>query len=527
MITPTALAARLRRAVAAVAHVLIALSVALPLGGAWGQSARADGRGNVAIGAVGPGAKVQVTIHMTREDAAVYDKGSTREKDRIIQRLSVEYGISLGAIRTFLSTIKGKDIPQSDWPQVLGELSRQFFELGQQISATPMTSTAIQDLVTQAEQARRAGDLAKADALLERAQAQASKAAKERREQARQDTRQAASLQASRGRLAFLRLEHAKGAQLLEQAVQERNDDLDDEVFWWVIDTGDAWLRVGRSGNALASFEAGMVIAQKLAAGDPGNSEWQRNLSVSHIRIGNAQVAQGDLGAAMASYKASMVIRQKLAASDPDNSEWQRGMSISHNKIGDIQVAQGDLGGAMANYQAGMVIAQNLAAGDPDNGLWQRDLSVSHIRIGNAQVAQGDLGAAMVSYQAGMVIAQDLAAGAPGNSLLQRDLSISHDRIGGVQVAQGDLAAALANFKAGMVIRQKLAASDPGNSQWQSDFAVSAWQLGTLPSNTVELRRAALQQGLDVVEQLRRQNKLASADAGFPELFRKALADLK
>ena len=87
-----------------------------------------------------------------------------------------------------------------------------------------------------------------------------------------------------------------------------------------------------------------MVIAQKLAAADPGNSQWQRDLSVSHERIGDIEQAQGNLAAALTSFQASMAIGQKLTAAHPGNSQWKVDFAISSWKIGSMQ---GDfLGGA-------------------------------------------------------------------------------------------------------------------------------------------------------------------------------------
>ena len=77
------------------------------------------------------------------------------------------------------------------------------------------------------------------------------------------------------------------------------------------------------------------------------------------------QRAQGDLGGALKSYQTGMDIRRKLVERDPGNADWQRDLSISHNKIGEVQRAQGDLGGALKNYQADMEIARKLAKRDP------------------------------------------------------------------------------------------------------------------------------------------------------------------
>ena len=90
------------------------------------------------------------------------------------------------------------------------------------------------------------------------------------------------------------------------------------------------------------------------------------------------QVAQGNLPAALTSYQASLAITERLAKSDPGNAGWQRDLSVSHNKIGDVQVAQGNLPAALTSYQASLAIRERLAKADPGNAGWQRDLSVSH-----------------------------------------------------------------------------------------------------------------------------------------------------
>ena len=87
--------------------------------------------------------------------------------------------------------------------------------------------------------------------------------------------------------------------------------------------------------------------------------------------------------------------RDKLAAADPGNAGWQRDLSISWNKLGDVRQAQGELSGALQAFAEGMKIAAKLAAADPGNAGWQRDLSVSWDRLGDVRVAQGDLPGAL------------------------------------------------------------------------------------------------------------------------------------
>jgi hypothetical protein len=77
-----------------------------------------------------------------------------------------------------------------------------------------------------------------------------------------------------------------------------------------------------------------------------------------------------------------MAIAEALAKRDPANTEWQRDLSVSHNKIGDVLMAQGDGPGALGAYQASLAIAEALARRDPANTQWQVDLACSCGKLG-------------------------------------------------------------------------------------------------------------------------------------------------
>jgi hypothetical protein len=94
-------------------------------------------------------------------------------------------------------------------------------------------------------------------------------------------------------------------------------------------------------------------------------------------------VAQGDGPGALAAYQAGLEIAEGLAKRDPANTQWQRDLSVSHDRIGDVLVAQGDGPGALAAYQAALVIREGLAKRDPANTLWQVDMAVSCAKLGN------------------------------------------------------------------------------------------------------------------------------------------------
>ena len=71
-----------------------------------------------------------------------------------------------------------------------------------------------------------------------------------------------------------------------------------------------------------------------------------------------------------------------MTSCDPANTGWQRDLSVSHDRIGDVLVAQGDGPGALAAYRTGLAIREALAARDPANMQWQVDVAVSYSRLG-------------------------------------------------------------------------------------------------------------------------------------------------
>ena len=152
----------------------------------------------------------------------------------------------------------------------------------------------------------------------------------------------------------------------------------------------------------------------------------------------NTFIAAGDLSSAV---RLAGTIHEQVearAAADPTNTAWQRDLSVSHNKLGDLAVAAGDLGTAEQRFQAALNIGERLAAADPTNTAWQRDLSVSHERLGDLAVAAGDLGTAEQRFQAALNIRERLAAADPMNVQWQRDLRISQQRLADLSNLQGE-----------------------------------------------------------------------------------------
>ncbi|MBS0155338.1 MAG: DUF4062 domain-containing protein [Nitrospira sp.] len=226
--------------------------------------------------------------------------------------------------------------------------------------------------------------------------------------------------------------------------------------FWFLAEQGDLARVRATVADAQHDYEEAHRIAQRLTNADPANTEWQRDLSVSHDRIGNVLVSQGDLPAALTAYRASLAIREVLAKRDGGNTQWQRDLSVSHDRIGDVLVAQGDLPAALTAYRASLAIREVLAKRDGGNTEWQRDLSISHNKIGDVLVSQGDLPAALTAYRASLAIREVLAKRDGGNTEWQRDLYVSYWRLADLAEKQKATKEALTYWKQAYDVLSKI-----------------------------------------------------------------------
>jgi tetratricopeptide (TPR) repeat protein len=110
-----------------------------------------------------------------------------------------------------------------------------------------------------------------------------------------------------------------------------------------------SWIFLGRlyprAGNLVAAEQA---LREAREAADRADIEG--DIMVADSGLGDVRIARGDLAGAVAAYEAALAVAEKLAAQDPSNSEWQRDLSVSFDRIGDVQSARGNLEAALKAY---------------------------------------------------------------------------------------------------------------------------------------------------------------------------------
>ena len=97
------------------------------------------------------------------------------------------------------------------------------------------------------------------------------------------------------------------------------------------------WGRRGRLDDALTAYRASLAIAERLAAADPSNAGWQRDLFVPYAKLGLTEENQQNFENAISYYhKARETIRQ-LTRLIPSNMQWQQDIVWIEERLTAVQ----------------------------------------------------------------------------------------------------------------------------------------------------------------------------------------------
>jgi len=224
---------------------------------------------------------------------------------------------------------------------------------------------------------------------------------------------------------------------------------------------------------------ATLTAHERRAAADPDNTQYQGDLGIGLLNVGDMLAARGDTDDALAHYTRSLHIVERLAAADPDNTGYQRDVSVSLDRVGDRLAARGDTDGALAHYTRSLHIAERLAAADPDNIGHQRVVSVNLTRVGTMLAAGGDTDDALAHYTRGLHLVERRVVADPDNTQYQGDLAVSLLKVGDMLAARGDTDDALAHYTRALHIVDQLAAADPENTRYRRDVWVSHYRIAS------------------------------------------------
>ncbi len=184
------------------------------------------------------------------------------------------------------------------------------------------------------------------------------------------------------------------------------------------------------------------LLAQRLAAEDPTNAVWPRQLAWIHLQTGALLFEQADLPASLESFEASRAAYELLTRTDPERVTWRGLLAESLRMIGKIHDLSGEPESAMRLLADSLAVMERLVSEDPTRLSWLPWLARVHDSTGSAHLKHGDTGSALASYEAARELRERLAAAADDDPGPQNALANTLVTIGKVhaQRQEGDLA---------------------------------------------------------------------------------------
>jgi tetratricopeptide (TPR) repeat protein len=152
---------------------------------------------------------------------------------------------------------------------------------------------------------------------------------------------------------------------------------------------GDALDNCGNLTEAQRFIRESLAIAERLAQAEPDRADYQCDLSVSYVKMGDLYRALGQEDSAREAYLKSLAILERLAQAAPRRADYQRALSVSYGRMGDLYRTLGQEDSAREAYLKSLAIAERLAQVEADRADYQRDLSASSIKIGDLYSALG------------------------------------------------------------------------------------------------------------------------------------------
>jgi serine/threonine-protein kinase len=235
---------------------------------------------------------------------------------------------------------------------------------------------------------------------------------------------------------------------------------------------------------ALEAFRESLAMATSLAARDPLNGAWQKDLGAAHFWVGIVHWERSDIEGALEEFQAYKNISEALVAREPESDEWQLELAYGHTNIGNVYEARGDLEAAIDEYRAALAIKETLAGRDPDDADRQLSLTVTQEDIGGLLRDVGRLEEAEEHFRRSISIKRALVDREPRDINRLEDLGVGLHMLGILFEAKGDVDGALEQYLEDLEIGERLAARDPSNSRWKREVAINRSRIGFLLTPT-------------------------------------------
>ena len=272
---------------------------------------------------------------------------------------------------------------------------------------------------------------------------------------------------------------------------------------------------LGDTGGALESYRKALVLAERVVAAEPADTETVRSLAIVHEKLSDVRAWTGELPAAAEQAELALALFRNLADRHPGDLRHELSLAISLVKLGDLRGNPSfpNLGkpeSALATYREAADLLEDLADSHPEDAGVRRYRGLVQERLGTVLLATGDLDGADTAFRHSLEIRREHADRHPGNMEAERDVAVALEKIADVKMESGTAGEALDELRRSFEIFRSLAEADPENVSARRSLAISHQKLADALEGAGRPEEAAeeLRASREILEEL------VSADSG-------------
>lgn len=263
-----------------------------------------------------------------------------------------------------------------------------------------------------------------------------------------------------------------------DEVIKDQMDQQDRSVLAGLrIQRGQLFMDQGDVSRAIGEFQKALVLADALAASDPGDLGFRILLQDALNRVGDSAKERGDWAAARRVYERAIALARQSAEASPADREMQRNLAVAYAKLGAVLLQEGDLDAAEASFRNGQaIVAPNLQA-NPQALMPRADNAEFYWRLGLVARKRGDLAAAVTSLSRSVDLLLSLNNDQPENRSYLTDIVENARDLGDAQAATGDRTGAAISYGRSLQAATYIAARELSNPASQRDLALTLFQM--------------------------------------------------
>jgi tetratricopeptide (TPR) repeat protein len=291
------------------------------------------------------------------------------------------------------------------------------------------------------------------------------------------------------------------------------------ESLYSAEDVGIALYNERRFREALQQFQGALGPMEKLAAVDPANQTYQKELSTVLAWIADAQRSLGSLDAAIAVRERQVALLDRAVASGATDVQFRQELIPAHQALGILLTSRGQSQQGIEQLRSAVAGADRLVPVEPGNSYWKSLAANAHLELARTLLSFGRREEAAQETAVGCAVIATLgrSSGQLGSKqtaclTLRARLALQAGARSQALVFAARLLAAASTERSGDAVKDRFAIAaayrllgDARKFSGDADGARAAWvkALSTLPPGVAE-RPQDLDEHATILERLGR-----------------------